>query len=93
MMEKELLEQLKNDAAFVEEIRNADNSEEIAKLFEVKGINVDASQIAAICNEGGNDELNENDLENVTGGVVGILAGVAAILFLAGLAKGTRCNG
>jgi len=92
MNEKELLEQLKNDPAFIEEIRNAEDAEEMAKLFMAKGIEVTTAQIEALFQEEGEGELNEDDLDNVAGGFGTVLAGVAVILFLAGVAKGARCD-
>ena len=91
MNEKELLEQLKNDPAFIEEIRNAEGAEEIAKLFMAKGIEVTAAQIESLFQEDG--ELSEDDLDNVAGGVVTeLLIGVGIILFISGVLKGARCN-
>lgn len=92
MNEKELLEQLKNDPAFIEEIRKAEGAEEIAKLFMAKGIEVTAAQIESLLQEDGEGELSEEDLDNVAGGITEILVGIGVLLFLAGLAKGARCN-
>ncbi len=56
------------DKAFLARIEAADDLEEIKKMFNEKGyeIDVDALQAAVVSKQG---ELNENDLEEVTGGI------------------------
>lgn len=91
MDQMKIIEELKTNTEFLEKLKAAENEAEISELFATKGLNVTADEIKAILDGGTDDELDENDLENVSGGY-GIIVGVAIILFLAGVAKGASCN-
>ena len=64
-----MLEDLMEDKAFLAKIEAADNMEEIKKMFNEKGYEIDLDALqSVIATEQG--ELNENDLEHVAGGYV-----------------------
>jgi len=87
----ETLEMLKNDKAFLEELGKAESVGDVQKLFADKGIEVSKEELNGLINNGEEKELDAKALDQVSGGYGGILVGVAAILFLAGLSKGMKC--
>ena len=79
------IEELKTDKAFMEKIENAESIAEIVALFKDKGIDVTEEQLEAAADYyGKREELSEDSLERVAGGIVdpisislGIVIGVA----------------
>ena len=87
-----IIESLKNDSEFLTQLAKAETNAQICDMFAEKGISITEEEIRLIRETGGAEELSENDLDCVSGGYLGIAAGVAVILFLCGLAKGARCR-
>ena len=63
------VEELLNDKVFTEKLKAAKSLEEIADLFKEQGVDVTAEEIKAAAKEKAGEELDEQDLENVAGGV------------------------
>ena len=81
--------ELLKDESFIEELKTAENDEDVQKLFAAKGIDLSLDEIAQMVQESivahNNGELDENSLDNVSGGVIGTLClGFCAIAFFAG---------
>ena len=92
MEQKAIIEELGNDREFIGQLKAAADSTEIQKLFADRGISVSAAQIDELLADDRNGELSLDELDNVAGGDIGIIAGIAIILFLAGLYRGARCK-
>lgn len=92
MNEMNIIESLKNDPEFLATLAKAETNAQICKMFTEKGISITEEEIRSIRENDTTTELSESDLDSVSGGYVGIAVGVAAILFLCGLAKGSKCN-
>ncbi len=76
------IETLLHDEAFAKEIDKANNLEEIAQLFNDKGIEVSAADIQKAMDASDNGELNEESLEDVAGGVTPVFAAVGIAAYL-----------
>lgn len=81
--------ELLKDSSFIEELKTAENDEDVQKLFAAKGIDLSLDEIAQMVQESiaahEKGELDEESLENVSGGVIGLLClGAGAIAFFAG---------
>lgn len=87
-----IFDSLKNDQEFLAKLAKAETNSQICEMFAGKGISITEEEIRSIRENGVADELNEDALDNVSGGYLGIAAGVAVILFLCGLAKGAKCR-
>ena len=87
-----IIESLKNDYEFLARLTKAETNSQICNIFEEKGISITEEEICSIRENSGTGELCENDLDCVSGGYLGIAAGVAVILFMCGLAKGAKCK-
>lgn len=92
MDQLKIIEDLKTDKEFIAKLANANDEAEAQNLFAEKGIEVTCEELKAIWNGEVSGELDEDTLENVTGGGLGLIAGIAIICFLAGLAKGAKCK-
>ena len=64
------MEMLKNDTELLEQLDKAQSAEEIATLMRAKGYEVTDENAAAAVAYKTNEELNEDMLDNVAGGVV-----------------------
>jgi len=76
------IDALLHDQSFTKKIDEADSLEEVAQLFNDKGIEVTASDIQRAMDAAGNDELSEESLEDVAGGAAGILVAAAIGAYL-----------
>ena len=70
----EKLDELLKDEAFIEKLLNQENDTDVQALLAENGIELTLSDISAIksgieARLSGNEELSEDDLENVAGGV------------------------
>lgn len=90
------IEELKHDPVFAEKIQKAESLSEVAKLFSDEGVKVTEAELQAEA-EKDNDELNEDALDSVTGGVgvvavVKVVAGAyVAYKLLRGYIDGIKC--
>ena len=91
MNEMNIIEALKTDGEFLARLAKAETKAEICKMFEEKGIVITEEEVQAIFVGSENQELSEDDLDNVAGGM-SVIGGVMALMFLAGLAKGAKCK-
>lgn len=74
------LEALLQDESFAKAVENAENLDEIAGLFNSRGIDVSSSDIQKAMDAVQNGELSESNLEAVAGGVVTPVVVSAAII-------------
>ncbi len=84
-MNEELLKDILSDADFVKSLAALENPEDVQAALKEKGVELTLEDIAAIQNilENSNEgELSEDDLENVAGGSLTIMAaiGIAGII-------------
>ena len=91
------IEALKTNKVFIEKLLEAKSNEDIIAVFADEGIEVTEKEILAADDMLTSDgELNEKALENVSGGWVGVVIGIAAVLAGAsaarGLADGLKCR-
>ncbi|MBR6940797.1 MAG: Nif11-like leader peptide family RiPP precursor [Clostridia bacterium] len=80
MDNKEKLDALMKDEAFVKKLEACKTAAEIIALYKEQGIEVteeNAKAGLAVLQKG--DELDESALENVSGGTLGALVGIATI--------------
>ena len=88
-------QELFESEAFGKEIESCETVEEIHKALEAHGVELTLEETEQICvgiaAAQNKDELSESDLDNVSGGM-SLLVGIGIILFLAGVAKGAKCN-
>ena len=77
------IETLLRDEDFSKEIEKANNLEEVAQLFNAKGIEVSAADIQKAIDASDDGEFTEGNLENVAGGLVTpVIAGAAIGAYL-----------
>lgn len=87
-MNEELLKSVLSDADFVKSLTELENPEDVQAALKEKGIELTLEDITAVQNilENSNgelsDELSEDDLENVAGGSLTIMAalGIAGLI-------------
>lgn len=81
----EQFEALVNDELFVEKLTKLETNEEVQKAFAERGIGFTMEEIDQIVEKlyGDKSELNEDSLENVSGGVVITATTVAAVSCIA----------
>ena len=88
-MNEKLMELLK-DEAFAKELLNENNPEDVQAKLNAKGVDISLEEVNAIAAamekaaQGGaaeSDELSEDDLENVAGGIVITATAVATAIF------------
>lgn len=91
MDQMKIIEQLKEDKEFLAKLGAVKDEAEAQAVFASKGIQVSQEELKAILNGDSSEELGEDQLEAVAGGM-GIAMGIAALCFLAGLAKGLKCK-
>lgn len=91
MDQMKVIEQLKEDKEFLAKLGAVKDEAEAQAVFASKGIQVSQEELKAILNGDSSEELGEDQLEAVAGGM-GIAMGIAALCFLAGLAKGLKCK-
>jgi predicted ribosomally synthesized peptide with nif11-like leader len=85
------IEALKENKEFLAKIANLKNPEDIAAAFRAEGIEVTDEEIEKALNIiGENGELNENALEEVSGGFWTFIGSLALILIGASIASGFR---
>ena len=70
-MDEKLLQEVFSDEAFVTSLLEMDDSNDVQKALSDKGIKLSITEIDLIRNQlaGTDEELNEDELENVAGGV------------------------
>ena len=93
-MDEAKIKEVFSDEAFVNSLMELENVEDVQKALSEKGLDFSSEEIEAIRKRlaGEDEELGENDLENVAGGVaiatvaavVGIIAGVAGLAEMVG---------
>ena len=66
------IEELLNDDEFVRELESAETDSDVVALFNSKGVAISAEEVKAIRDENADDELLEDKLEEVAGGMSGI---------------------
>ena len=91
MDQMKIIEQLKEDKEFLAKLGAVKDEAEAQAVFASKGIQVSQEELKAILNGDSSEELGEDQLEAVAVGM-GIAMGIAALCFLAGLAKGLKCK-
>lgn len=91
MEQMKVIEQLKEDKEFLAKLGACKDEAEAQAVFASKGIQVSQEELKAILSGEDSEELGEEQLDAVAGGI-GIVAGIAALCFLAGLAKGLKCK-
>ncbi len=64
----EKLSALMQDESFQGKLENAEDLDEVAACFRAEGIQITAEELATAMNRAGCGELNEDELENVSGG-------------------------
>lgn len=65
MITKEYIEGLSQDETFMEQLEQAASNEEVCELFKSKGLEVTVEDVEEAKNA---KELDESDLDNVSGG-------------------------
>lgn len=66
--------ELFGNEAFLEKISGMDDMEEIKNAFEAEGVTLDIDSLKAQAIDAvGAEELAENELENVSGGIIGAI--------------------
>lgn len=94
---KEINEFLSNEDV-VEKLKTFNDMESVRMFLSENGFDMTISEIERMIEECLGDELDENSLENVSGGnpVVAVAAGIFVIAAMCGAAKGfkskTRCK-
>lgn len=86
---------LEKNEEFICEMRKATTAEEAREVFAKFDVIISSEEAEIAFSKAASSEfeLEEDELEQVSGGVVGpILAGIALIAFLIGLAKGSKCK-
>ena len=79
------IEALLQDEAFAKEVNEAKNLEDVARLFNDKGIEVSAADIQKAMDSSDSGELSEENLEAVAGGLITpIVAGAVIGAYLIG---------
>ena len=76
---KRLSQEALNDPEFVKAFAAAKSPEETQKLLAGRGIEMTLEEVLAMGEAIGNDELNDDELENVSGGI-GIVLGTLAVV-------------
>lgn len=88
MNKQEIIERVQNlfeDDQFKAKLANAESLDEMAALFQEEGIQVTGADLeAALSKQQDVGELSEENLENVSGGLIGGLLAAGAILFVGG---------
>lgn len=84
-MNEELLKEVLSDTDFAKSLAEMETPEEVQAALKEKGVDISLEDIAAIQNvlENQNEgELSEDDLENVAGGSLTVMAalGIASII-------------
>lgn len=70
-MDAQRIEQLTKNSEFIEKARNADSVEAFRELLAGEGIEIDAELFDLIASKAGRDEeLHEQDLEDISGGMI-----------------------
>ena len=89
-MDEKRMQEVFSDEAFVATLFDAENPEEVQALIKEKGLDFSLEQIEEIKNQlvktSSGDALSADELDDVAGGFIITLAGVAAV---AGIIGGT----
>lgn len=75
-------ENLINDEIFISKLENAKSDEEVITLFKANGIEVSIDEIKEMALDLEAEELEEDSLDNVSGGAVAYIIGYAAARWL-----------
>ena len=85
------IESLKENKEFLNKIAQMENSDEVAAAFCAEGVEVTAEEVEKARELiGKNGELSEKALEDVSGGIAGLLWGIAGVIIFASMAAGFR---
>lgn len=80
------MEALKENESFMKEMSAATTAEEVRDIFSQHGVAFSLEEAQAILEEAkkhNDDELSAEDLDNVTGGYIGLAIMVGIIIFVA----------
>lgn len=93
----DLEEAIKNDETLPEKLENAKNEKEFKSVLGETKVNLTDEEVSAMYQEFRrqlSDELNEENLENVSGGsvVAGVTIIAAGVAFTVGVLRGMRCR-
>ena len=81
----EKVQELMKDDQFKAKLANAESLDGMAALFQEEGIQVTGADLeAAIANHSDEEELSEEKLDNVSGGLIGGLIAAGCIIFAGG---------
>jgi predicted ribosomally synthesized peptide with nif11-like leader len=87
---KAKLEELQNDKEFMDKLADAKTVQDVRALLDAKDIEMSDDEIERALGET-DQELSVEELENVSGGL-DLLTGAALLLFLIGVARGSKCK-
>lgn len=76
------IEALAKNEEFIAELEKLQSEEEIISLFKTNGVEITSEELKSMVISGENEELDENLLDDVSGGAIGYVVGYAVARWL-----------